>query len=50
MHIRVPAETRDHVHNYAQTFGITDSAAAAILLRRGLDADIKEGGDASRGR
>lgn len=42
MHIRVSTETRDHVHDYAQTFGITNSAAAAILLRRGLDATRKD--------
>lgn len=41
MHIRIPETTRDAIHNYAQQFGITDTAAAAILLLRGLDAEAK---------
>lgn len=42
MHIRVPAPTHNDLHAYAAALGISDSAAAAILIRRGLDAEAKD--------
>ncbi len=42
MHIRLPDTTRAELHDYAQAHGITDTAAAAVLIRRGLTAARKD--------
>lgn len=41
-HIRLADDLRQEVKEYAATLGISESAAAAVLLRRGLDAEKGE--------
>lgn len=42
MHIRVARPLRREVQDYGRSLGITESAAAAVLLRKGLDTAKRE--------
>lgn len=38
--VRLTPDLRDRVRAYARTVGISESAAAAVLISRGLDTDL----------